>query len=195
MQGTPDYSILIQNVSRHIKPDDDEIRLLVSKLKFKSLKKRQTIQLAGEPCRLFSFVNSGILRAYFTGSDGKEHTIMFATKDWWITDMHCFVNGLPAMVSIEALDESEVLSIDKSQLDNLYEAAPKFERYFRILLQNAYTREQLRTIQNLSLPAEDRYRSFVSKYPNLLPLITQKQLASYLGITPEFLSVIRAKKA
>ena len=194
MKGTPDYSILIQNVSRHIKLDDDEVRLLTSRLKFRSLAKKEKIQQAGETCRLFSFVNEGILRAFFIGADGKEHTIMFATRNWWITDMYCFVNSLPAMVSIEALDRSEILCIEKSQLDTLYEAAPIFERYFRILLQNAYTREQLRTIQNLSLPAEDRYRNFVGKYPELIPMITQKQLASYLGITPEFLSVIRAKK-
>ena len=82
----------------------------------------------------------------------------------------------------------------KSDLDDLYVKIPKFERFFRIILQNAYIREQLRVIQNLSLSAEERYHHFLEKYPQVAKQVTQKQIASYLGITPEFLSMIRANK-
>ena len=119
---------------------------------------------------------------------------MFAVSDWWITDMYAFVNEQPALLNIQAIAKSELLLLSKKSLDELYIKMPKFERFFRIIMQNAYIREQLRSIQNLSLSAEERYASFLAKYPQVVPHITQKQLASYLGITPEFLSVIRGKK-
>ena len=120
---------------------------------------------------------------------------MFAIADWWITDMYCFLNNLPAMLNIETLEESEVLQLHKNDLENLYLDVPKFERFFRIIMQNAYTREQLRMIESLSLTAEERYHRFLIKYPQVARLVTQKQIASYLGITPEFLSMIRARMA
>ena len=120
---------------------------------------------------------------------------MFAVEGWWITDMHCFLNELSAMVSIQAVEESSVLRLSKHQLDQLYKDIPVFNKFFRILMQNAYCREQLRTIQNLSLPAAERYENFMAKYPRIVQKVPLKQIASYLGITPEFLSAIRAGKA
>lgn len=150
---------------------------------------------AGQPCTTFNYVANGALRAFFRDNDEKESTIMFAVSDWWITDMPCFVSGNPAMISIEAVADSEILQLTKEDIDALYVAVPKFERYFRILMQNAYIREQLRVLQNLSLPAEVRYTNFLEKYPSINQQVTQKHIASYLGITPEFLSVIRKKLA
>lgn len=120
---------------------------------------------------------------------------MFAVSDWWITDMYCFLNQLPAMVTIQAVESSSLLRLSKQQLDQLYLEVPKFNVFFRILMQNAYCREQLRIIQNLSLPAKERYELFVTKYPQIASKVTLKQTASYLGITPEFLSSIRKRKA
>ncbi len=98
------------------------------------------------------------------------------------------------MLTIEAVDHSNVLQLSKEDLDNLYIKIPKLERFFRIIFQNAYIREQLRVIQNLSLTAEERYTLFLAKYPQVVKQVTQKQIASYLGITPEFLSMIRGNK-
>jgi CRP-like cAMP-binding protein len=120
---------------------------------------------------------------------------MFAIKDWWITDMFCFVNQQPAMLYIEAIENSCILKLKKEALDKLYIEIPKFERFFRVLMQNAYIREQLRVIQNLSLSAEERYNNFLVKYPQIVKQVTQKQIASYLGVTPEFLSSIRANQS
>ena len=98
------------------------------------------------------------------------------------------------MMYIEAIEDSIIFQLSKDNLETLYKKVPKFERFFRILMQNAYTREQLRVIENLSLSAEDRYESFLIKYPHIAKTVTQKQIASYLGITPEFLSAIKNKK-
>lgn len=189
-----DFLEIHKNISKHITLSDDEFLYFTKLLKKRSIPKKTHILEAGQSCTTFSFVNYGVLRAYYLDTSGKESTVMFALKDWWITDMYCFVNELPAILNIEALSVSEVLQISKSDLDLLLIKIPKFEKFLRILMQNAYTREQLRVIDSLSRSAEDRYHIFIKKYPQLVPLITLKQIASYLGITPEFLSLIRAKK-
>ena len=97
-------------------------------------------------------------------------------------------------MNIETIEESVIFKLQKEDLEDLYLKIPKFERFFRIIMQNAYIREQLRVIQNLSLSAEQRYYIFLEKYPKVAQQVTQKQIASYLGITPEFLSMIRAGK-
>ena len=118
---------------------------------------------------------------------------MFAIEDWWITDMFCFLNKKPAMVFIESINDCLIYQLSKENLEMLYIKIPKFERFFRILMQNAYTREQLRVLENLSLTAAERYQSFLLKYPQIAKVVTQKQIASYLGVTPEFLSNIVSK--
>jgi CRP-like cAMP-binding protein len=189
------YDLILANIARHISLNKDETSSFVSVLKEKQLAKKQFILQEGQLCRHINFVCSGTLRAFHTDAEGKESTIMFAIADWWITDMYCFINGLPAMLNIETLETSKILQLHTDDLEDLYETIPKFERFFRIIFQNAYIREQLRVIQNLSLSAEDRYDNFLSKYPQIVKQVTLKQIASYLGITPEFLSAIRANKS
>jgi len=157
---------------------------------------RKTILLTeDQACRQLSYVHSGALRSYCLDKDGKESTVMFAISDWWVTDMYSYLNEKPSMMYITAIEDSCIFQLSRSNFDKLLSVVPKFERFFRILMQNAYTREQLRIIENLSLTAEERYDRFLSKYPGVVKQVTQKQIASYLGITPEFLSSIRKKKA
>ncbi|HEX2607184.1 MAG TPA: Crp/Fnr family transcriptional regulator [Flavisolibacter sp.] len=186
-------SLLLQNIAKHIQLDPVEIDYFTSLLHEKKLTRKAFLQRQGEDCPYINFVVSGALRAYYSDETGKESTIMFAINDWWITDMYCFLNEQKAMVSIVAIEDCELLQLHKRSLDKLFNHIPKFERYFRILMQNAYTREQVRMLQRLSSPAEVRYLQFLEKYPQMIRHITQKQLASYLGISPEFLSTIRKK--
>jgi CRP-like cAMP-binding protein len=189
-----DTDLIFSNIGKHISLGDGGKAHFQSLLQEEHITKNGLVLRQGEPCRYINFVNSGILRAYCLNPNGKEATVMFAQKDWWITDMHCFLNGLPAMVNIQAVENCSILKLSKENLDSLYADKPEFNKFFRILMQNAYCREQLRTIQNLSLPAKDRYDGFLKKYPQIAGNITLKQIASYLGITPEFLSSIRSKK-
>ncbi|MCE4066160.1 Crp/Fnr family transcriptional regulator [Chryseobacterium gleum] len=186
--------LIIKNISRHISLTHYEKSYFLSLLKERKLAKKELILEHQQVCKEINFVQSGILRAFHMDASGKESTIMFAVADWWITDMYCFINQKPAMLNIEALEESSILQLQKDHLDELYLKVPKFERFFRIMMQNAYIREQLRTIENLSLPAEERYFNFLHKYPEAVKRIRQKQIASYLGITPEFLSLIKSNK-
>jgi CRP/FNR family transcriptional regulator, anaerobic regulatory protein len=188
------HHLILKNISRHIDLNNDEIDLFISFLKFEEVSRKDFILKEGQLCKTINFIHSGTLRAYYVDKAGRESTIMLAIADWWITDMFCFINQQPAMLNIEAVEDSSIFNLQKNDLDKLYIQAPKFERFFRIMMQNAYIREQLRVIQNLSLSAEERYNNFLSKYPQIVKQVTQKQIASYLGITPEFLSAIRAKK-
>lgn len=189
------YDTLLKNVAKHIDLDKEEVKLFTSLIKFKKKRKKTLILKEGQVCKYISYVHSGVLRAFHIDKNGKEATIMFSVSDWWITDMFCFLNVKPAMMYIEAVEDSCVFQLSKDHLEKLFTKVPKFERFFRILMQNAYTREQLRIIENLSLSAEDRYDSFLLKYPHIAKVVTQKKVASYLGITPEFLSAIRKTKS
>jgi CRP-like cAMP-binding protein len=188
------YDLILQNIAKHISLTPAEKQYFTSMLKSEELKKKALVLREGQLCNNIYYVSSGILRAYHLDKDAKEATIMFALSDWWITDMFCFINCQPAMLFIEAVENSSIVGLQKKDLDQLLIEVPKFERFFRIIMQNAYIREQLRVIQNLSLSAEERYHSFLTKYPQVVKQVTQKQIASYLGITPEFLSSLKVNK-
>src|SRR6187399_248516 len=187
------YDLILQNIAKHISLSPEEEDHFISLLVYKEVPKKTTILSEGQLCNQLSYIHSGALRSYCLDKNGKESTIMFAMSDWWLTDMYCFLNESPSMTFIETIGDSCVLNLHKKNFDQLFTAIPKFEHFFRILMQNAYTREQLRTIETLTLDAEERYARFINKYPQIAGKVTQKQIASYLGITPEFLSVIRKK--
>jgi CRP-like cAMP-binding protein len=188
------YDLILHNVAKHIELNAEETDYFTSLIVQENIRKKQLILREGQMCRNLCYVHSGALRAYCTNKEGKEATIMFAVDDWWITDMYCFLNEKPAMMCIEAIEDSCIFKLSKKNFEELLCNAPKFEKFFRTLMQNAYTREQLRIIENLTLTAESRYNNFLIKYPHIAKVITQKQIASYLGITPEFLSAIRKNK-
>jgi CRP-like cAMP-binding protein len=188
------FQSILKNIAKHISPDKEETEYFTSLLQQKEVPKKELLLKERQSCKTINYVQSGALRAFCVDKEGKESTIMFAIHDWWITDMYCFVMEQPAMQNIIAIEDSCVLQLRKDDLEKLYLEVPKFERFFRIIMQNSYIREQLRVMQALSLSAEERYSNFINKYPQLIPHITQKQIASYLGITPEFLSVVRKSK-
>jgi CRP-like cAMP-binding protein len=186
--------LILSNVGKHITLDEREKDFFTGLLEKRSVAKKEVLFKQGEACSNIYFVNNGALRAFYSDKQDKETTIMFGVADWWITDMNSFLNQQPALVQLEAIENSEVLQLSKKDMDRLYIEVPKFERFFRIIIQNAYVREQVRVIQNLSMTAEERYEIFLKKYPLIVERVTQKQIASYLGITPEFLSAIRARR-
>jgi CRP-like cAMP-binding protein len=188
------HDLILKNIAKHIQLAEEEVNYFTDLISYKEITKKTLLLKEGQTCKYLSYVHSGALRAFHLDKEGKESTIMFAVADWWITDMYCYLNEKPAMMYIEAIEDSCIFQLSKEGLEKLFNDVPKFERFFRILMQNAYTREQLRLIENLSLSAENRYDSFLHKYPQIAKVVTQKQIASYLGITPEFLSAIRKNK-
>jgi CRP-like cAMP-binding protein len=188
-----DHESILQNIGKHILLDKAEENYFVSLLTEYNIERKSSILQEGQLCGTINYVQRGALRAFYRDDDDNESIIMFAIQDWWITDIYSFANEKPAMLHIDALEDSVVLQLQKQQLEQLYIRVPKFEKFFRIMMQNAYIREQLRIIQNLSMPAAERYDNFLKKYPQFVNRVPLKQIASYLGITPEFLSVLRKK--
>jgi CRP-like cAMP-binding protein len=187
------FELIIKNVSKQIELNDNELKLFCSKFQIEDLKAKQVLVDIGEICTRTYFVNSGCLRSFALDSNGVEHTISFAPTDWWIAEMYSYISGEPATMKIEAIEASEVLFIEKSDYENLFHEIPKLERVFRMLLERSVVAHQKRLIDNLSKSAEDRYINFTKKFPSLVNTVPQKQIASYIGVTPEFFSKMKAK--
>lgn len=185
---------LFENIEKHISLDEREKEYLLSVLKIRKLNRKEYLIRQGGACTSIYFVNEGSLRCFFVGEDSKESSIMFAFPGWWITDMRCFIQELPSDTFIQALESTEIAEISKSDYEQLFIRIPTFDRLFRILMQNAYIREQTRVFDHMTCSAKERYQRFISKYPRIEQLISQKHIASYLGITPEFLSYLKKEK-
>ncbi|MCK6608128.1 MAG: Crp/Fnr family transcriptional regulator [Flavobacterium sp.] len=185
--------LIIQNISRHIQLDKTETDFFLSLLETKKLKRKEFLFKQGEICKTENFIVKGCLRTYTIDNNGFEHIVMFGIEDWWVGDLLSFLTQSPTTYYIDALEDTEILQITKPNLDKLYERVPKFDRFFRLILQNAFIAQQNRINQNLSFTAEQRYLNFISKHPNLEQRLSQKQISAYLGITPVFLSMLRRK--
>ena len=183
--------LLRTNFRRRIEISDDEFDRCVPFFVPKKIRKKQFILQEGDVCRQISFVTSGCLRAYTVDPHAEEHVIQFAIEDWWISDLQSFLSGKPSTYNIDALEDSEVLLLEREARDRLLEAVPKLERYFRLLQEANYVATHHRIEGALSASAEDRYLDFLKIYPTLVQRVPQGQIASYLGITPQSLSRIR----
>lgn len=185
------YDIILQNVARHIRLEPAEQERFVRILEPATYKNRQMILQEGEICRHTIFVREGCLRGFTTDKNGYEHVLHFAPPGWWMADLYSLISGKPGTLFIQALEKTEVLLLPKSSQEALYRDVPKFERYFRILAENSLVNNQQRLLDNMSLPAEERYNLFCKKYPSLIQCVPQKQIASYIGVTPEFFSKMK----
>lgn len=188
-----DLGPILRNVGRHIRLTPRETEHFASLLKARSVRKGELLFQAGTVATHQLYVLHGCLRSYSVDEKGGEHVLQFAPEDWWIGDLGSFSNGTPAITFTDALENGTVLRMDRSDMDELYARVPKFERFFRILITNAFVAMQRRLLSVISLPAEERYREFIALYPKLEGRVPQKQIASYLGMTPEFLSTVRKR--
>ena len=187
------YNLIFQNVARFISLNDEEKELFKSLLKKGSAKRKEFVMQPGEITKYEYYVIKGCLKVYSLDRNGVEHVSMFAIEDYWTGDMASFMLQQPSTYFIKALEDSEFLMISKENFERLFQEIPKFERFYRNLYQRSLVSYIQRTNQGISLTAEERYEIFLEKYPHIANRITQKDLAAYLGITPEFLSMIRSK--
>ncbi|HEX9980875.1 MAG TPA: Crp/Fnr family transcriptional regulator [Flavobacterium sp.] len=186
---------ILGNVSRHVSLDPEEAEFFLQLLQRRSIKRKSYLLQEGDISRFENFVTKGCLKMYSVDKNGFEHVVMFAIEDWWVGDLYSFLSETPTSFYIEALEDTEILQISKPDLDRLYERVPKFERFFRIMFQKAFIAQQQRINLNLSANAEERYLTFLKKFPHLELRLPQKQIAAYLGMTPEMVSIIRRKTA
>jgi CRP-like cAMP-binding protein len=184
---------IITSISKHVNLTEEEAIYFTSLLLPLHVRQGEFIGKTGEPTKYFLYVNSGCLMSYHTDKDGVDHVMQFATAGWWTGDLSSYMQQTSSIHSTRALTDSDVWLLPRPSLDQLLEAHLKFEKYFRIIFQNSLINHQNRLIQNLSATAEERYIAFSQKYSSLEQYVPLKYIASYLGMTPEFLSKIRRK--
>jgi CRP-like cAMP-binding protein len=185
------FDLLHAHIERRIHLTREEFSLCTKFFTPRRFKKRQFLLQEGSVCKHLAFVNTGCLREYTVDQKGEEHILQFAINDWWISDLNSFLADTISTHNIDALQDSEVLLLEKEARDTMFEAVPALERFFRLLMESNYVATHKRINDALSASAEERYLVFVETYPELVERVPQSQIASYLGITPQSLSRIR----
>lgn len=185
---------ITQNFRRHTAVTESDMDLFFELAKMKSLEKNEMLIEQDQPGAALTLVVSGCLMTYYSDKDCDPHVMQFGREMWWTGDLQAFVENTPSLYSIKALTESKVAMLEKSNFDQLCREAPTFDHYFRILFQKSLVSHQKRIIRNISNTAEEKYEQFLKTHPEIELIVPQKYIASYLGITPEFLSKIRKKR-
>lgn len=186
------WDLLLKNLSKYVELTPEECEIIRSLFVYRKYRKRQYIQQEGEVTRLETFVIKGITRTYEVDETGQEHVIQFGPEDWWVGDLYSFLTDTPSKYNIDCLEDTEALQISKQDQETLYQRVPKMERHFRILIQNAFIASTQRLSSSLSKSASEQYEEFIKRYPHIEQRVPNHQIASYLGITPQSLSRIRA---
>ena len=184
---------ILDSISKIISLSIEEEDFFLSKIETKYFKSKTLLLHAGEISNYSYFVNSGIVRSFTINDNIVEHVLHFACEGWWIGDMYSLLSQKPGSLFIEVIEDAEVVLLSKANQEELYTQIPKMERFFRILTENSLVAHQERLMDNLSLSAEERFEKFCKKYPTLIQKAPQKQIASYIGVTPEFFSKMKSK--
>ena len=185
--------LILENIAKHVSLTTEEQAHFLSKTETHTYKAKTILLSAGEVCKHSYFVNSGILRSFNINDNIVEHVLSFACEGWWMSDMYSYFSQKPGQLFIEVLEEAEIVSLSKENQEQLFHDIPKLERFFRILIENSLVANQQRLMDNLSLPAEERFEKFTRKYGTLVHKVPQKQIASFIGVTPEFFSKMKAR--
>ena len=186
---------LLTHIKKGTKLTEAEESLLLSKVNQRTYLKGQYILQSGDICKNQTFIISGKVRTFYLDNNGNEHIIAFGIENWWVGDICSFATQTPAAYNTQCLEKTTVVQISYTNMEELYQELPKLERYFRIIIQSAYGNMSKRLIRNHSMPAKERYLLFINSYPEIAQRVPQYMIASYLGITKEFLSHLRKQIA
>lgn len=186
-------NLLLKNISKHVTLTEEEEERVLLLTEPQTFKAKTILLKEGDICTQSYFVTKGILRSYTVDENGVEHVVSFACPEWWIADMYSYLSQRPGQLFIEVNEDAEVIILTKENQEKLYTEVPKMERFFRILIENSLIANQKRLINNLTFTAEARYDIFTKKFNSILPYLPQKQIASYIGVTPEFFSKMKAR--
>ncbi|MCS4167744.1 MULTISPECIES: Crp/Fnr family transcriptional regulator [Sphingobacterium] len=189
------YENILKNVSKCITLTAEETEQFTGLLTAKKVPKKTMLLEEGEVCQFEGYLQKGCVRIYYLDENGFEVTLAFAVEDWWISDIASFHYHTPSSLYMETLEDSEFLMLTPETKERLLETVPKFERVFRMLVQRRLAVLQNRLIHTMAKPAADRYLEFIELYPTISQRVPQYYIASYLGVSPEFVSIIRKRLA
>jgi CRP-like cAMP-binding protein len=184
---------LLDYISKHIDLSQEEEAFLISKVICRKYLKGQYVVQQGDICKYECFVLAGCTKMFYLDDDGQEHIILFSIEDWWTSDMGSFITQTPADFNIQCLENTELVMFSYDIIEELYAKIPKLERFFRQIIERAFVASQKRIVRNFALTAKERYLYFRNQYPKIEQRIPQYMVASYLGITKEFLSKIKSQ--
>jgi CRP/FNR family transcriptional regulator, anaerobic regulatory protein len=184
---------IIQQLRKFVELSESELVIFNKYIETHQLKKKEFLLQENKVCKYLYFVENGCLRMYFINKKGVEQITQFALDGWWISDYQSFMNYSPSDYYIQTIEESRIISIDNQNLDKLLSELPKLERYFRIIMQKAFAGAQLRSKLLYELSKEEFYIHFSTSFPEFMLRVPQYMIASYLGLTPEYLSELRKK--
>lgn len=187
------FELYFKKVREKVSLTPAEEELCKSFFVVKKLRKRQYLLQEGEVNKYTAFVEKGALRSYTVGENGAEHILQFALEGWTIADIYSFITGEPSKYNIDALEDSDLLLLSKPAVDEMLLRVPKIQQYYYLQMQNAYVALQRRMTMNISQTAEEKYKTLLAAYPEIVQRVPQHMIASYLGVKPETLSRIRRK--
>ena len=188
------YPNFINHIRKYVELDDASITRLDHCIIPLKLKRKEFLLKEGQICRSIYFVEKGCLRMYFIDNKQNEQIIQFALEHWWIADHFSFIDDKPSPYFIQTVEKSEILAINASSFETLLQELPQMERYFRIVMQRALAASQLRQKYLYEMSKEEFYQHFNSSFPEFVQRVPQYMIASYLGLTPQYVSELRKKK-
>ena len=185
---------LISHIQKFVTLTPQDELAIAQAFKPLTIKKKDFLLKEGQVCKVNYFVEQGCLRMYYINEKGIEQTTQFALEGWWLADYMSWIKQAPASFYIQSVEASQLQVLDIRQQDELLARVPAMERYFRIITQRAYAAMQNRVKYFSELSKEEAFWHFADAFPDFLQRIPQYMLASYLGLTPEYLSELRKKK-
>lgn len=177
-----------EHVAEFVETNDIDYQLILSYFSLQKFRKRQFVIQENQNVEYVYFVKKGLLKSSFIDDLGKEHILQFASENWWISDFAAFYKQEKSTLSVECIEDSELLGITFENLDKLCNEIPKMERFFRLKSNYGYVALQKRILSLLSDSAKIRYESFCTMYPNIIQRIPKQLIANYLGLSRETLS-------
>lgn len=185
---------LLNHIQKFVSLEPEEIDLLESSILSSKVKKKDHLLKEGQICHTMYFIAKGCARQYIINSKGIEQTLQFGIENWWITDYISYHNNIPSHFYIQAVENCEIVVLEKNVLESILVQIPKLERYFRIVSQKSFGAAQMRIKFLFTMSAEERYNHFKNQQPDFVQRVPQYMLASYLDFSAEFMSKIRAGK-
>lgn len=187
------FENIIKNVTKWITLTEEEKSSFTNLLEIRSIPNKTVMLREGEVCQFEGYIRKGCVRIYYVDEKGLEVILSFAAEDWWVSDIASFHEKKPSNFFIEALEDTEMFILTPKTKEELLSAIPKFERVFRMLVQRNLSTVQNRLVNTISKSATERYLDFIKLYPSVPLRVPQYYIASYLGISPEFISTIRKR--
>ncbi|CAN1573104.1 Crp cAMP-binding proteins - catabolite gene activator and regulatory subunit of cAMP-dependent protein kinases [Flavobacteriaceae bacterium] len=172
---------------------DDEFEYVMSHFSLMNFKKRDFLITEGKEVKNVFWVVSGLLKLDYEDDLGKQHVIAFAMEDWWEADFFAFFNQSKATMSLQALEDTQVLCLTLDNYNTLRKDFHKMTYFFLEKANKGHISSQQRILELISTNAKERYDKLLKRYPILLQRASHTLIASYLGVTRETLSRLSEK--